>query len=389
RFGESNIKGGSVVQGYGNQNGRFGNSFFGEGAGDMYVQRFAVDLSDMVPFDLVVGRIGAYTDNPYIYKHSDNTPYFDNSRWDNPEWLMDGAIASFKAGNGKVRVFGGNQGELSSNHGVQIQPIGSEVNSFFNRVLGIDAAFGIGTNGKLNLAYVNNFTKGTSSYDRLEVFGGGVEFGLSNDLNIAIGYSQSTQKLVGSTVLNSDEDNTAIYGDITYRQDNWGFAGGLRRIEQNYFGLGGWDRIGTDWAPVNIQDIKLSGWTKFGNGSVLKGTYLFGDTIENNVAPGFYNADYSSLILSLEHELWSGWKATLGYENVDIDIDRGTSEALATRFNVTQKWYTLGLSTAMSANNLFKLTYQYGDVKNDLNWGVAGRGNYKGHILTSQISIKF
>lgn len=368
-----------VVGGYGNQSGRFGGDFFGEGNATWYVQRFAIDLSESLPFTAVVGRLGAQTTNPYLFKRSDNTPYFENERWDNGNWLFDGAILGFKLGSGSLTVMGGRNSNRLNSNGGDIQPIADDQFTLIENTIGAEAKFGLGKDGNINLAYlVHSFTsRGSNALDgdRLEVYGAGLDYKFGG-VTLNANYGVSNVKDNSSDVAPFDDDNTALHVGLGFGGDRWGLNASYRNIETNYLGQGSWERIGTNYSPRNIKDYGFSGHFKLSDAAKLTGGARFGENVTGT------DFEFTTWNAKLTYNFSSNWFGSLGYEDVDVDFTGSSSD-------VKQRWTSIGIGYNMSANSMFRLMYQYGNVENGRSWGIAPGGDYKGHILTSQISIKF
>src|SRR4029079_4679518 len=108
-LGGSNQLSAVTGSGFGDQSVVQAFSPFGEGEAVWYAQRFYVDFDTSVAslgFNTKVGRVG-YKISPILFQRPDNTPYFRNERWDDGEWMFDGAILGFKFGSAKLNVFGG------------------------------------------------------------------------------------------------------------------------------------------------------------------------------------------------------------------------------------------------------------------------------------------
>ncbi len=53
-----------------------------------------------------IGRVNAQV-GKYLFKRSDFTPYYSNERWDNGNYIWDGAIVGFNAGGASFTLVGG------------------------------------------------------------------------------------------------------------------------------------------------------------------------------------------------------------------------------------------------------------------------------------------
>lgn len=378
--------GATATSGYGNQSNRFGGQPFREGAGDIYIQRFAVEIDNGIagtPFKAHVGRLGAHTANPYLFRRADTTPYFSNPRWDSGDWMFDGVILGFNFGeNSSLTLMGGRNANRRSVNGTELQPIANQGESFINSTIGAEAKFGIGNVGTVSLAYLlhsenDDLGNPLVGADRLEVYGGGINLKPINGIAVEGGYGKATLKQGNDTV--NDDDNTTYYVGLGYNKENWGLMLGYRKVEPNYLGQGSWNRIGTKWSPTNIETFYGNANLSLGENLKLKLAGEFGETID---AQGGIAAESEIVSLSgkLEYNMNEFFKIMGGYETVKVD--NGAND-------VEQRWFTLGFGYNMSKNSMLGIVYQYGDVENGAPWGVAPAGNYKGHILTTQLSIKF
>lgn len=376
----------TATSGYGNQSNRWGGQPFREGAGDVYIQRFAVEIDNGIagtPFKAWVGRLGAHTENSYLFQRPDTTPYFDNARWDSGDWLFDGAILAFNFGETSgLTVFGGRNANRFSTNGVELQPIAGNGTTSIGSTIGAEAKFGLGGLGNVSLAYMvhgENDDAGDPlvGADRIEVYGGAIKLNAVKGIDIDAGYGKSNLKLNNTNV--NDNDNTAVYANLGYKADNWGLTVGYRQVESNYLAAGSWDRIGTNWSPTNIETFYGKGNLKLSDTTTLNLMGEFGETI--NAGGGIAaNSDIASFGGNLTYNMNEFFKVMGGYEYVKVD--NGAND-------ITQKWFSLGFGYNMSKSSMLKIGYQYGDLNNGVAWGVAPAGNYKGHIVTTQLSIKF
>lgn len=383
--------GASATSGYGNQSDRFGGQTFREGAGDFYIQSFKVELANEfggLPFKAHVGRLGAQTTNPYLFKRRDNTPYFSNERWDNGNWMFDGAILAFNFGEtSSLTIMGGRNANRRSANGVELQPIAT-VNgeSSIGSTIGAEAKIGLGDTGAISLAYLLHSENNSGAVvnplgaaDRLEVYGGSINFGGLKGFKIDAGYGKALLK-DGSASVN-DDDNQAYYVNVGLEGNKNDIKLGYRKVESNYIAAGNWNRIGTNWSPTNIETFHGSASFGFGENATLKVMGEFGDTI-NTVGGIPADSKITNLGAKLTYNMNEFFKIMGGYEYVKVDFNASANE-------IKQTWFTLGFGYNMSKNSMFNLVYQNGDVQNGAAWGAGPAGNFKGHILTSQLSIKF
>lgn len=384
------VAGATASSGYGNQGNRFGGQPFREGNGDLYIQRFAVAIDNGVagmPFNAWVGRLGAQTTNPYLFKRLDNSPYFKNDRWDNGDWMMDGAVLNFNFGEtSSLKVFGGRNSNRRTFNGVELQPIAGVGESQVGSTIGAEAKIALGETGNISLAYLLHSENNSGvvpnplgAADRLETYGGTLSLGAIKGVKLDAGYGKTNLK-DGSANLN-DDDNQAYYVNAGLEGNALGLGFGYRKVESNYVAPGSWSRIGTNWSPTNIETFHGKGSLNLSENSKLWFGGEFGKTIDTL---GGIPADSKIMSLSgkLEYNMNEFFKIMGGYEYVKVDFDGSANE-------IKQSWFTLGFGYNMSKNSMFNVVYQLGDIENGAAWGAAPAGNYKGHVLTTQLSIKF
>lgn len=382
--------GDTATSGYGNQSKRFGGQPFRQDAMDVYIQDLGVEFENAaagVPFKAQVGRLGWYSHNPMLYKRSDTTPYMSNGRWDDNKWRHDGIIASVEfSGGSSLGILAGKVSDLRSVNGAELQPMGVSVNgaseSAMRSVLGAEAKIGLGDTGALSLVYLitsQNTAGDLGAADRMEVLGAGLDLNAIRGIAFNAGYGQTTLKNGGTTI--ADDDNKAYYLQAGYNQDNWGLTGGYRRVESAYAAPGSWQRIGTNWSPTNIEVFFANGHFNFNDALSLKLYGQFGETIDTlGGIPA--ESEIFSGAAKLEYTFNNFWKGVVGYEDVKVDFSGSATE-------IRQRWTSVGFDYMMGKNSNFRLLYQYGDVENGAAWGAGSAGNYKGSIVTSNLSIKF
>lgn len=361
---------------------------------DIYIPDLGVSFDTSiggVGFNAAVGRIGKKV-SPMMFQRADNTLYFDNDRWDDGKYRMDGAWLGFKFGGVDLELFGGRNSERHSNNGTDINPInlpglfatpnGNVVAPGYNggakvdATLGAQIGFNIGTQGRINAAYLlhDTYSTGGNANNRLNVFGVDGNYNISG-FKIAGGYSKSIVQKNSTNAF--DKKNQAAFVNVGYDATNWGAWAEYRKIQTFYAAAGNWRRIGTFWNPTNIETF--TGHVYFKPNAALKvyATGEFGETID---AIGANKPKIESIIAGVKYNMTNGWTAKLEYEDVKIK----------TNPNIKQRWATLGLGYNLSTNALLSLAYEYGSVNNQaFGWGGGAPGSYKGGFLTSQLTLKF
>jgi hypothetical protein len=347
-----------------------------------------------------------------MFQRYDNTSYFDNERWDNGEYAIDGAILGFNFGGAKLELVGGRTAKRLSVNGVDIQPLQTGVIQTGNlgiiapdeAVMDIDRVFGarlnipLTTSGNINLAYLmfmeNNqtFIAGVEA-NRLNVFGGDVSFNFGG-IDVAAGYSKSNLNYNGDNI--NDEDNSAWFLKAGYTGRNFGLHAQYRRIEANYVASGDWGRLGILRNPTNIQGFQVGGYIDLTGALKLSANAEFDKGIDNDFATGTVRGAFdedttiNKYEIKLDYRLSSNVGLLLGFESTnfeDLAINAGAAPANFfddTRYN----WYTVGLGYGLSDAAKLTIQYQLSGHRND--YQVTGTGtDFRGGFLTTQLTIKF
>jgi hypothetical protein len=400
---------------FGDQVSIIPNVGYTEGRGDVYLQDFGVRFDTSVAglgFNVEVGRIG-YKVSPMMFQRYDNTSYFDNERWDNGLYSIDGAVLGFNFGGAKLDLFGGRTAKRLSVNGVDIQPLQTGVIQTGDlggiipnaeAVMDIDRVFGaklnipLTTAGNINLAYLmfmeNNqtFIAGVEA-NRLNVYGGDVSFNFGG-IDVGAGYSKSDLNYNGDNI--NDEDNSAWFVRAGYTGRNFGLNAQYRRIEANYVAPGDWGRLGVLRNPTNIQGFQVGGYIDLTGALKLSANAEFDKGIDNDFATGTvrgaFNEDttINKYEIKLDYRLSSNVGLLLGFESTnfeDLAINAGAAPGNFfddTRYN----WYTVGLGYGLSDAAKLTIQYQLSGHRND--YQVTGTGtDFRGGFLTTQLTIKF
>lgn len=367
------------VQGYGNMSGHFVGSTFEEGPSDMYVSRLQVDLSDTLPFHAIVGRFGVRSANPYLLKRPDNTPYFENDRWDDGKYTMDGIQLGWEFGdNASLSITGARNDYRLTNNGTEINPLNLipvgpyEFFPLVQNSLLSELRFGLSDRGGVTLTYnyhgLSAMGEGISSgEDSLATYGIGANFKLTDNVTLNGGWAEADL---------ADDDNNAYWFGLDYQGSNFGLNLGYRNIESGYLAPGEWERIGTWYNPMGISDFQVGLNTGVGGGTKLNFRGIMGSIQDGG-------PDYWSMKADANMGFGGGWNGIIGAEWVNFESP-GTDGR--------QRWYTLGASKTLGKDGLFKLLYQYGDHNMSPFLGFMRGfevGDVRGHMLFSQVTVKF
>ena len=395
--------------GFGNQSdyAAFTNTQYDEGDTSLFLQNLEVAFPTSVAgigFNARVGRIG-YSVSPMILQRIDTTSFYDNARWDNGLYAVDGAEIGLNFAGGKLTAIlarASDQKTTNTNAfsalNFQNITVGAEQGSFLayqglgnslpnglsvQRIMGANFATNIFYKGKLNLSYLlldgnnNDGFVGSTGGDvnRAEVFGGDVTFGFKK-LDVSAAFGQTNLKADNSRSLT--DSNRYYSGSLAYTADRFGLFGGYRFIETNYLAPGDWGRYGLIRNPTNVKGFNVGGSLEITDSLLLKGTYEQLQTIVNG------DGKIRKYAVDLEYNLPSGVRLLGGYENTRFtDYNAGPEPEY--------QFVTAGVGYNFTSNSTFKLTYQYADINNDFvignNRGTGG--TFKGSFFASQLSVKF
>jgi hypothetical protein len=395
---------GSSGTGFGNQSTINAFEPFGEAESAWYAQRFYVDFDTSIAslgFNAKVGRVG-YKINRYMFQRQDNTPYFQNDRWDDGEWMFDGAIIGFRFGAAKLNIFGGRNSDRLATNGSEIQPMWAGNSSFFfdpfgnsreqleiDQSLGAHLQFPLGDRGAINLAYLwldsntVQFTPTEEEFNRVVVYGGDVNFQLGGNLGLMAGYAKSNLHYNDESVL--DEDNSAWWAGLRFGGgERWGIGATYRSIDPLYAAPGAWGRIGTLWNPVDLEGFSVNAHLMLGDNLTLHGMGSFMKGRGTDVSALTEDDEVTSFRIGVDYKMSSTSSATLGYEHVAWDFD-GAAEP-------TQTWFTVGFNFGLSANTNLRLFWQMSEMDSDefAPFLFARQGfDAKGGLIGTQLSVKF
>lgn len=396
-----------------------GTPYTDTGSEGVYIQDFSVKFKTSIAglgFDAEAGRIG-YKISPYIFQRINPNSYFYDERWANGMYYFDGANVGFNLFGGKVAVFGGRTSNQLTTDGIDMNPVqsGGYGGPLSPEILGIDEALGIVVSapitsaGNIKLAYLwlDSFanpaatttgpsfsTFGSAEANRLEVYGGTLNFAIGQ-IKLSGDYSESDLKYNEHTV--NDHDANAWQVKASYGTHLFDIYGLYRQIGPNFMAPGDWGRIGIMHNPTNIEGTTWGLDLNLSHSLVLKGDYEYDKGMDGGY--GLTSAfdtgtDLNKWEVSLGYKLNSNLDLSVGYED---DKFTGMPGVLGLPGAPEYQWTTFGLSYGLSDAAKLTLQYQLSDVNNDFvipgavlnNGGTPTYTNYKGGLLTSQLTIKF
>ncbi|HCE00260.1 MAG TPA: hypothetical protein DER07_04400 [Armatimonadetes bacterium] len=368
-----------------------GSGAFLEGDQTIYLYDFSVKFDTSLAgqaFTAEIGRIG-YQTTPLLFKRQDRTPYFESERWDNGNWMFDGANLAFGFGPAKLNAFAGRVSDKVASNGEKIQPmlIGTPDGSFeIDQMLGLNLNVPVAQKAGLNLAYIwldsNRSDWSYSSYEtapsfnRVVVWGGDLKVDLS-PITVELGYGRTDVMYNEDSV--NDEDNTAWYGKLGYDAGKWGATVGYKEVEAYYLAPGDWGRVGWIYNPTGLEGFDAKLWFNLSDALSLKAT---GEWYEGKSVSTFLpeNDELNRYTAELGYKLNTSWDLTLGWEYVEYKPEFGD--------NLKANWYSLGLKYAFNDKAKLSILWQMSDVDRNMFDG-EGSPEYKGGLIATQLSVKF
>jgi len=403
---------GGLGQGFGDQASvaaQFGQAYR-EGNTTFVIQEAVVDLGSQslagLGFTAKVGRQGLKV-SPWLFERVDNTSFFSNERWDNGEFLIDGATIGYKfGGSTKLNLVLGRASNSATSGGGVLQPIlvggeqliaglsaasgatvlgaggGLQGPLSVDRVFGATLSTGIGKEGSLNATYMlldsdNSVAVGTQTaaptVNRTELLGADASFKVLNNFTISGGYGQTNFKNKDNSVL--DDDNTRWNVGLGYSAGKLNVNAGYLEVESNYLAPGNWGRVGIFRNPVNVKGFTGAVDFKVNDSLSVMGNVLIAEQLMGG------NGEVESFAGGLKYAFSNGIDLGISYEQTEL-----TNYAVV---NPTYKFTTVSLGYNFSAATKFLLTAQYADIEgHPFNLG-GGVTNTKGLYLGTQLSVRF
>lgn len=384
----NNMMGGNAFMDYNAQNAGVG---FREEWADVFIDEMSVSWDDSLAgqgFSADVGRF-RHSSGPFFMSRSDYTEFYNNSRWDDGDFVMDGGRFMFGFGTVDLTVLMARNSERYTVGGFDINPM-SKTDGGGNvfttdQMMGFELDFDLGEDASLTgVYYLQDTNTMFNGANRMNTFGAEVEFSF-NDIDLMGVFAQTDFSMNTNSVINSDNTATALWA--SYDGGNWGLNGGYASVEGNFGANGAWGRIGTAWNPSNIQGYAVGLWFQASEdlSLSLNGGFWEG----NDSGQGLFGLPLTSddevktMSVKLAYDLNEAWGLSLGYENVDWDFNAGTDPE--------QKWYTVGLNYSLSDATEVSFLYMISDVDfmGRANLDPAGMDVYKGGMLGTQVSFKF
>ncbi|MCH8978195.1 MAG: S-layer homology domain-containing protein [Armatimonadetes bacterium] len=382
--------------GFGNYNSQVAGASFDEQVSDVFIDEMSAMFDTSIGgqgFSAEVGRF-RHSSGPFFLSRHDFTEFYSNDRWDDGDFVMDGAKLNFGFGEADLTFLIARNSDRFTVGGLDLNPSflpGIGVLPAFNdRTLGLEVDFDLGGASVKGVYYWHDSDDGAAmmlatQVNRMNTFGAEVEFSFS-DVDFYGVFAQTNFGMNTSNVL--DHGNTAAAAWLSYDGGNWGVNGGYAKVQGNFGAFGSWGRIGTAWNPSNISGYGYGLWFQASEDTRVN---ISGSSFDGaGAAFGMFglpltpNDTVTSMSVKLEHSLNDAWDVSLGFENVDWNF--------AANPDPEQKWYTLGLNYTLSDDADISFLYMISDVdfKNSpALFDPAGLNTYKGGVLGTQVSFRF
>jgi len=387
---------------------------------DVYIQDASVKFDTSViglAFNVEAGRV-AYSSSDYVFKRAINQSYYENSRWDDGLYRFDGAILGFNFGGVKLNVFGGNNSNLSSVNGVDLNPViiannrfaggpsesifgtyGTSVNAGtgiigqMDKTLGATAGFPLLRNGHVDLQYLLFEQEGTNAGgdnllgngigNRDSVYGGDAEFGFGR-IKLSGGFHKS--ELTDNTTAVNSHDDTAWNAKVSFHPGGrWGLWGGYREVDTDYFAPGDWGRLGPIVNPSNIVGWQAGGHFDLTHALRLSANGEWDKGHNNESGVGLMSSPFTTSTTINKYETRLDLRVNPNLSLYGSWQDTKFSNLLGGGGDVFFDWASIGLGYGLGANTKFNLAYEFSNAGG----GIDGFNRLTGGILTSQLTVKF
>jgi hypothetical protein len=370
-------------------NNQYGRGY-NEGNTNVYINELYARVEDSLggrSFSAKIGRQGLKI-SPFVMQRLDVNSFYDNSREDNGEFMVDGVNASLKlGGDSSLGLFLGRTSSQVGTSGGAIQPItiGAEqllpanVQLPIQRTMGATLNFGFGgSNGNLLGSYVqfDGDQQNVALANRLEVTGLDLNYKLGGNLHLMGGWGKSLWKDGSASVL--DNDNMRTNAGLNYNGGALSLGVSYSNVEAQYLAPGDWGRTGIFRNLTNLRTTAGNLGYKMNDRFDLFGSVSRGEAITGTGKVDGFTAGFN-------YKINGAWDLTTTYENTEFKNGFGGLG------NPSFKFTTFAFKYNMAQNTMFKLMYQLTDVTNIANppGGPLAANNPNGGFLAAQFSVKF
>ena len=327
--------------------------------------------------EINMGRV-RYMVSRYIFQKGDNNePYFPHSRWQSPKHVFDGGLIKLGFGQNKTEldIFGGQSQSLKSVHGVVIDPIDitqpiTDPNAQFiyptpenfgtnvNQLLGAHLIVPFKEKSKLSLAYILfdantpllNAIPSGKSINRMAVYGGTLDYQLSNTFFFEGGYSRQPYMNNMDTVYNNETG--AAHGHLSFASGIYDIGVGYKYIEKNYNAPGDWESIGL-YQPQDVKGPNIRAGMTLDNKWDLYGYAEFWQ----GISPATSHHRYFNYMVEAKYHVRPNWWWKLKFRGANFNREDGTPI-------IRQYFPYLMTCYQMSKRSMMYVGYQFGHSDN-------------------------
>jgi hypothetical protein len=370
-----------------------GTSFTTDVDNFMYFDQMNASFDTSIAGQGFKGTVGRFrhSSGPFFFMRPDYTEFYNNDRWDNGEFIMDGGMLEFMFGSVNLTAFATRNSDIygigASNAGLNRQELDFDGDGSpdwtVDSMLGVELGLRFGDNGGVKGVYYWQDSYDVSmGVNRMNTFGGQIDYRVGS-IDLYAVYAQTDYRYNTTTVL--DDDNTAWAAWASYDGGRWGADAGYARVEGNFGAFGSWGRLGTIFNPRNIEGFGGGLWFQINDRFKISGGAAMFDGAED--AAGLFGVplttddSVTSYHVKLDWMMNSAWNVMLGYENVMWDV--GTDPEL--------RWWNVGLKHNLSDRANISINYLLGDV-DFKGFGALdpfGADVYKGGVLSTQVSFRY
>jgi hypothetical protein len=337
-------------------------------------------------FKATVGRIPVAGNELMLKRTAYNSAYFDNERYNDGKFRIDGLVAEVGFGPATLTAGFGRLDSRSTNNGGDlnnIMPAGVAA----NQIMMYNLAIPLGENGQIQGAYhfhdLRRSATGFGVVNKADVFGADGYYKFGGNVKVGGAYASTVLKENNST--RNDSNNDAYNAYIKYMGGSFTVGVGYQAVSANHFAPGSWGKVGTEYSLRNTEGYHVMASFNAGQDLMISakgGVYEGKDT-----APGLLlnatNDEVTFFNVGLDYKLSDAWMAMLGFESAEFKLGGNG--------NPEQNWFSLGLRYGINQNAFWGLRLEVSDVDFKGQQGAFGFANniYKGSLLSSQLSVKF
>jgi len=273
---------------------------------------------------------------PNVYGMSDMVNGGDaiyNSRWENGEWTVDGAMGSIGASMVRLDVFGAKVSNVRTINNSMVNPMG--LSSGYNgsiydaaaaagNIMMVDQTFGAHASvtvpdmGSLSFAYLALDTNNATANGTVRCNHMGADLNAKFMKSIALRGAFATSNFVdkdGKAITGLDTEQSAFGGSLGYEVDRFGLSAGYYSVGKNFNGPSSWRRIGAWRNPQDVSSAVVDAYA-----FITPEFKIFADAqFGQGVSDARKDNKFLSVLGGLSYDFTKCFNATIAYEMVQHD----------------------------------------------------------------------